>query len=116
MISPPPLGSIICRVKELITAVSKKKKSHITKATTEIENLLKFCDKDTFEKGLLSTDREIYKQYLGMSGNTATSGSRVPIISALLDDLDFGDPRSITNKEDQKVMNHNDLNDLAKIF
>eukprot|EP01036_Dinobryon_divergens_P029707 gene29707-38838_t len=45
-----------------------------------------------------------------MSGNTATSGSRVPIISALLDDLDFGDPRTITNKEDQKLfMLHDEI-------
>lgn len=101
MISPPPLGSIVCRVKELVTAVSKKKKSQITKAATEIENLLKFCDKKKFEKGL---DKDFHKQYLVMSGNTAASGSRVPIISALLDDLDFGDPRTITNKEDQKVI------------
>lgn len=102
MISPPPLASIVVRVKELVTtSLSKKKKNHI-KGVTEIENLLKYCERKDFEN-LISSDSEFQSNKREMSGSTAMNSNRVPFISTLLDDLDFSDPRTISNKDDQKV-------------
>jgi len=99
MISRPPLGSIVGRINHLINSLSKKKKTHV-KSIVELEQLLKLCNpwseqNEEQKKGTAS---------LNMSIINTMNSNRVPIISALLDDLDFSDPRTISNKDDQKVI------------
>lgn len=95
MISQPPLGSIVTRVKEVIANLSKKKRNHI-KSTAELNQLIAFCNRRT-------TLGKNSNQNQDMSSGASLTSNRIPIISTLLNDLDFGDPRTITAKDDQKV-------------
>ena len=81
------LQTLTGRIKILISSLTKK---NYNKSLIEINQLL------NYSKIYFSSD-------MNMISSSEININRVPIISALLDELDFRDIRNISSKDEQKV-------------
>ena len=81
------LQTLTGRIKILIASLTKK---NFNKSLTEINQLLNYS--------------YIYFSDKNMISSSEININRVPIITALLDELDFRDIRNISSKDEQKVL------------
>jgi hypothetical protein len=95
-----PLQTITGRIKTLITSLTKK---NFNKSLIEVNLLLKISTMYS-EEHIKNSNNFI--QNMNMNSNETNNSiisNRSPIISALLDELDFRDLRNIGGKDEQKV-------------